>query len=95
MRIVVLVRSRRAPHGGAFWPSGDRLGFNGLRVVDPVTGRALLELAPDFAFPSAMLISDNGDLVLAAGGESHFYLWRAPSWEEIRRAEAADAAAGF
>jgi WD40 repeat protein/tRNA A-37 threonylcarbamoyl transferase component Bud32 len=84
-----------APHGGAFWPGGDRLGFNGLRVVDPVTSRGLLELAPDFAFPSTIFISGNGNLVLVTGGSRHAYLWRAPPWEEIRRAEPAEAAAGW
>jgi len=81
-----------APHGGDFWPNEDRIGFSGLHVVDRVTGRRLLTLEPDFAFHSATYISDEGSLVLAGSNQSHTYLWRAPGWEEIRRAEAAEAA---
>lgn len=84
-----------APHGGAFWPNEDRIGFAGVRVVDRVTGRLLLSLEPDFAFPSATFISDEGSLVMVGGRDGRVYLWQAPHWEEIRRAEAADAVAGW
>lgn len=85
-----------APHGGAYWPNEDRIAFSGLHVVDRVTGRMLLTLEPDFAFPTVTYISDRGSLVLVAGGSrSDAYLWQAPSWEEIRQAEAEDIAAGW
>ncbi len=79
-----------APHGGVFWPNEERIGFNGLHVVDGRTGRALLQLVPDFTFPSKAVISDEGSLVLVAGGAGFMggarnaYVWRAPSWDEIR-----------
>jgi WD40 repeat protein len=84
-----------APHGGALWPNEDRIGFAGLDVVDRVTGRRLLTLEPNFAFHSATFISPDGSLVLAGSNQRQGYLWRAPSWEEIRRMEAAEAAAGW
>jgi WD40 repeat protein len=82
-----------APHGGAFWPNEDRIGFSGLHVVDRVTGRRLLTLESDLAFASVTFISDSGSLVLTGDSQRRCYLWRAPSWEEIRRVEAAEAAA--
>lgn len=72
------------PHGGAFWPNEDRIGFPGMHVADRISGRVLLELQPGFAFPSVICVSDDGSLVLVAGDEGRVCLWRAPSWKEIQ-----------
>ncbi len=75
--------------------AGKCLGFAGLRVVDGVIGGPPLELDPGFAFPSVVLISDDGNLAVVAGGDRHGYLWRAPSWEEFRRSKVSAAVAGW
>jgi WD40 repeat protein len=80
-----------APHGGAFWPNEPRIGFSGLTVVDQVTGRELLRLDPGIPFPHVVRISDDGNLVVNAGERNTACLWWAPSWEEIRQAQASPA----
>ena len=82
-------------HGGAFWPNESRLTFTGPHIVDLNTGRALLNLKADFEFAANTAISPDGSTLLVTGETDRVFVWWAPSWDEIRRAEAADASAGW
>ena len=79
-------------HGSAIWPDGSRFLLTDCRIVDAATGRLLLSLESPFGTGHRPGISADGSQVLLFSDSVHstmVSLWRAPSWEEIRRADAA------
>ncbi len=78
-------------HRGAFWPDGDRCALSGVgvRVMDVASRRLLLKLQADFGFGTYIVTSpDSADLFQLGDQQKSICVWHAPSWEEIRRAEA-------
>ncbi|MBX3734709.1 MAG: protein kinase [Verrucomicrobiae bacterium] len=78
-------------HGSAIWPDGSRLLLSNCRIVDPVSGRLLLDLESPFGLGHLPAVSPDGSQVLLVSDFAHaprISVWRAPSWEEIRREEA-------
>jgi len=74
----------------AFSPDGRRListknGREAVQLWDVVTGQELLTLAGADPFPNRARWSADGDVILAG---PPWQAWCAPSWEEIKAAEA-------
>jgi hypothetical protein len=78
-------------HRGAFWPDGLRCALSGVgvRVMDVASRRLLLKLQADFGFGTYVVTSPDGADLFQSGGYQQICVWHAPSWEEIRQAEAA------
>lgn len=75
-------------HHSTFWPDGSRWMFSSFQLVDPPTGRRLLDLSHELGFGFRVVVDPEGNQVLAHHeGKSGtlFSIWRAPTWEEIRR----------
>lgn len=88
---------RGTSHGAAIWPDGSRYLLTDCRIVDPATGRLLLELESPLGIGHRPKVSRDGSQVLLVSDSVHasrVTLWHAPSWEEIRREEAAEAGHG-
>ncbi len=83
-----LIPREGSVHGGSFWPDEPRLLLAPIRVVDLETGADLLKLEADFGFGANPYVSPGGNLIgLIADTHNRLSIWRAPTWEEIRRAE--------
>jgi predicted Ser/Thr protein kinase len=78
-------------HRGVFWPDGLRCALSGVgvRVMDVASRRLLLKLQTDFGFGTYVVTSPDGNDLFQLGGYQQICVWHVPSWEEIRRAEAA------
>ena len=79
-------------HGSAIWPDGSRLLLSNCRIVDPVSGLLLLDLESPFGLGHRPAVSPDGSQVLLVSDSAlapRISVWRAPSWEEIRREEEA------
>jgi tRNA A-37 threonylcarbamoyl transferase component Bud32 len=77
-------------HGSDFWANEPRLLLSGCQVMDLESHRLLLNLGEAEGFTQFPKISPGGGLVVEKFNHGPSYmLWRAPSWEEIRREEAA------
>lgn len=77
--------------GTDFWPDGSRWLFANCRIVDPETGRLLLDLKTPFGSGYKPRVSPDGNLVTLISDSARAPIvgvWSAPSWEEIRQAEA-------
>lgn len=76
-------------HAATFWPEGDRcvLSGVGVRGLDLASRRLLLRLQAAFGLGSSIVASDDGSALFQGRG-TQISVWRVPSWEEIRRAEA-------
>ncbi len=90
LRTVARPSGIGAIHGSDFWGNEPRLVLSGCRVVDLESHRLLLNLTEGAGFTQFPKVSPGGGLVVEKlNSRPTFMLWRAPSWEEIRREEAA------
>jgi len=80
----------------AFSPDGSRLVSSGTSLQSPVqlwdveTGRDLATLPGEPGRYVNIGFSPDGNTLFAASLERTALLWRAPSWEEIEKIEAAE-----
>lgn len=83
-------RDMSTTHGSAFFEAEPRLLLTGCRVFDLNSRRLLLNLGKDAGFTYSPSISPGGGIIAEGlNSRPHLMIWRAPSWEEIRRVETA------
>jgi WD40 repeat protein len=85
-------------HSVAFSPDGTRLaaGSNGQEAVklwDTETRQELLTLSGQGSIFEVLRFSPDGRYLMAINLNGVIHLWSAPSWEEIKSAEVAEATA--
>jgi WD40 repeat protein len=85
------------PRGVAFWPHEPRAAFGAGHIVDLTTRRALLQLGEGNGLGVSPVVALGGSTLLIVGSQNRLptYVWWAPSWEDIRWAEAVERAAGL
>jgi len=93
---LVVRGHRNALHDLAFSPDGSRLVASGaspqgpIKLWDVETGRDLATLPGEPGWYAHIGFSPDGNTLFAASLEGTALLWRAPSWEEIEKIEAAE-----
>ncbi len=76
-----------------FWGDGRRVATgsssskSAVILWDPVAHRELLSLSTEGQFFVNLLVSPDGNTLVATSLDGHANLWRAPSWAEIEAAE--------
>jgi WD40 repeat protein len=98
-RVAALVKLpfNLAPHAVSFSRDGSRLVATGddaeaVKLYDVKSLQELFTLEATGSFDSAG-VSPDGNLIAAGNQEGWLHVWRAPTWQEVDTAEAADRAA--
>jgi len=69
-------------------------GAESVKLWDIHTHQELITLAGEGSLILALTFSPDGNkimgLIIGLNNELHLHIWRAPSWEEIKTAEAQD-----
>jgi len=95
--IVTLKGHLRSLHALDISPDGRRLatgsgGAESLKLWDVRSHQELITLAGEGSLIIALAFSRDGNkiigLITGLNNELHLHIWRAPSWEEIKMAEA-------
>ena len=79
--------------GATFWGDSRRVATGGSTTKDAVilwdvvAQRELLSLPTEGLFFLNLLVSPDGNTLVATSLTGHAHLWRAPSWAEIEAAE--------
>jgi WD40 repeat protein len=80
-------------YGATFWGDSRRVATGGgsakdaVIFWDAVAQRELLSLSAEGQFFLNLLVSPDGNTLVATSLDGHAHFWRAPSWEEIEAAE--------
>jgi WD40 repeat protein len=97
--IVTLKGHLKSLHALDISPDGRRLatgsgGAESVKLWDIHTHQELITLAGEGSLILALAFSPDGNkimgLIIGLNNELHLHIWRAPSWEEIKTAEAQD-----
>jgi WD40 repeat protein len=83
----------KSSHSVNFSPDGERViaasgSFEAIKLWDFHSQQELLTLPANAGLLLAVKFHGNGDIISAFDSEQTVYCWRAPSFEEIRKAEA-------
>ena len=89
LKTVAQPREAGGTHGSSFGNGEPRLWLSGGRVMGLDSHRLLLNLGKTAGFLQVPKISPGGGSVMERLNSGPYLLWRAPSWEEIRRQETA------
>ena len=89
LKTVAQPREAGGTHGSSFGNGEPRLWLSGGRVMGLDSHRLLLNLGKTAGFLQVPKISPGGGIVMERLNSGPYLLWRAPSWEEIRRQETA------
>src|SRR5262249_39657950 len=91
--IVTLKGHLKSVHALDISPDGSRLATGGggaecVKLWDMRTHQELITLAGEGAIIVALVFSPDGDKIIGWNDKRQLQIWRAPSWEEIKKAEA-------
>jgi WD40 repeat protein len=86
----------RSIHALDISPDGQRLataggGDESVKLWDLRTHQELITLSGEGSMMNRLLFSPDGNKLVGLNSEGQLHIWRAPSWEEVRAAEAAKA----
>ena len=93
--IITLKGHLQSVHALDISPDGRRLltgsgGAESVKLWDIHTHQELITLPGDGSMILFLAFSPDGNKIIGLNNEFHLHIWRAPSWEEIRKAEALD-----
>ncbi|HKS37632.1 MAG TPA: WD40 repeat domain-containing protein, partial [Verrucomicrobiae bacterium] len=93
--IVTLKGHLKSVHAVDISPDGNRLataagGAESVKLWDMHTHQELITIAGEGAIMVALVFSPDGNKIIGWNDQRHLQIWRAPSWEEIKTAEAQD-----
>ncbi|HEU0040008.1 MAG TPA: hypothetical protein VFR76_12120, partial [Verrucomicrobiae bacterium] len=95
--IVTLKGHLRSVHAVDISPDGRRLataggGAESVKLWDIQTHQELITLSGEGSIMTLLAFSPDGNKLIGLNNNGHLHIWRAPSWEEIKTAEAKEQA---